>query len=300
MHGVRAIVTVPPYATFIDDVARHPVVGGLRLNTVMPVKGPLDAVLERLAAHGQPLWVDLKGRQLRVVDAAVPPFTSVRLSHRIDVTTPADAFFSDGREYARIVEIDGDRLILDESPRRVVGPGESVNIVADDLRIEGTLTDTDRSYLDAMSRAGLRDVMLSFVESPGDVAEVREILPDANVVLKIESRPGLGFVARHGATHGRLMAARGDLYVEVVQPHRIIAAMREIVRADPDAIVASRILSSLAVDPVPLASDIGDVAFCLEIGYRTFLFGDEVCQRRDTILPALNLFSEIAQASSLP
>lgn len=300
MHGVRAIVTVPPYATFIDDVARHPVVGGLRLNTVMPVKGPLDAMLERLAAHGQPLWVDLKGRQLRVVDAAVPPFTSVRLSHRIDVTTPADAFFSDGREYARIVEIDGDRLILDESPRRVVGPGESVNIVADDLRIEGTLTDTDRSYLDAMSRAGLRDVMLSFVESPGDVAEVREILPDANVVLKIESRPGLGFVARHGATHGRLMAARGDLYVEVVQPHRIIAAMREIVRADPDAIVASRILSSLAVDPVPLASDICDVAFCLEIGYRTFLFGDEVCQRRDTILPALNLFSEIAQASSLP
>lgn len=300
MHGVRAIVTVPPYATFIDDVARHPVVGGLRLNTVMPVKGPLDAMLERLAAHGQPLWVDLKGRQLRVVDAAVPPFTSVRLSHRIDVTTPADAFFSDGREYARIVEIDGDRLILDESPRRVVGPGESVNIVADDLRIEGTLTDTDRSYLDAMSRAGLRDVMLSFVESPGDVAEVREILPDANVVLKIESRPGLGYVARHGATHGRLMAARGDLYVEVVQPHRIIAAMREIVRADPDAIVASRILSSLAVDPVPLASDIGDVAFCLEIGYRTFLFGDEVCQRRDTILPALNLFSEIAQASSLP
>lgn len=300
MHGVRAIVTVPPYATFIDDVARHPVVGGLRLNTVMPVKGPLDAVLERLAAHGQPLWVDLKGRQLRVVDAAVPPFTSVRLSHRIDVTTPADAFFSDGREYARIVEIEGDRLILDESPRRVVGPGESVNIVADDLRIEGSLTDTDRSYLDAMSRAGLRDVMLSFVESPGDVAEVREILPDANVVLKIESRPGLGFVARHGATHGRLMAARGDLYVEVVQPHRIIAAMREIVRADPDAIVASRILSSLAVDPVPLASDICDVAFCLEIGYRTFLFGDEVCQRRDTILPALNLFSEIAQASSLP
>lgn len=300
MHGVRAIVTVPPYATFIDDVARHPVVGGLRLNTVMPVKGPLDAMLERLAAHGQPLWVDLKGRQLRVVDAAVPPFTSVRLSHRIDVTTPADAFFSDGREYARIVEIEGDRLILDESPRRVVGPGESVNIVADDLRIEGSLTDTDRSYLDAMSRAGLRDVMLSFVESPGDVAEVREILPDANVVLKIESRPGLGFVARHGATHGRLMAARGDLYVEVVQPHRIIAAMREIVRADPDAIVASRILSSLAVDPVPLASDICDVAFCLEIGYRTFLFGDEVCQRRDTILPALNLFSEIAQASSLP
>ncbi len=49
MHGVRAIVTVPPYAAFVEEVARHPIVGGLRLNTVMPIKGPLEDVLERLS-----------------------------------------------------------------------------------------------------------------------------------------------------------------------------------------------------------------------------------------------------------
>lgn len=297
MHGVRAIVTVPPYASFVDEVARHPIVGGLRLNTVMPIKGPLEAVLERLSSLGQPLWVDLKGRQLRVVEAAVPPFTAVRLSHRVTVTTPADAFFSDGREYARIVEVDGDRLILDESPRRVVGPGESVNIIADDLEIEGTLTPTDHAYLAAMRSVGLKDVMLSFVERPEDVAEVRELLPDANLVLKIESRRGLDFVSRHGADHGRLMAARGDLYVEVLQPHRIVGALRDIVRADPDAIVASRVLASLASDPVPSSSDISDVAFCMALGYRTFMLGDEVCQRRDSIIPALNLLAEIFRES---
>lgn len=63
---VEAIVTVPPYAAFIEEVARHPIVRGLRLNTVMPIKGPPGPVLERLSSFGQPVWVDLKGRQLRV------------------------------------------------------------------------------------------------------------------------------------------------------------------------------------------------------------------------------------------
>lgn len=294
MPRVRAIVTVPPYAPFLDEVAAHPLVCGLRLNTVMPVKGPVSDTLERLAAHGQPLWVDLKGRQLRVVGAAVPPFTEVRVSHNVHVPVPADAFFSDGREYARVLEVDGDRLILEDSPRRVVGPGESVNIVHPELEIEGTLTDTDRAYLAAMRELGERHVMLSFVERREDVDEVRELLPDAEVVLKIESRRGLDLVRAHGTAYGRLMAARGDLYVEVLEPHRIVGALRDIVAADPEAIVASRLFGSLARDPVPDAADIGDAAFLISCGYRTFMLGDEVCLKRDTVLAALNLLGAVA------
>jgi len=82
---ISAIVTVPPYATFIEEVAHHPIVRGLRLNTVMPLRESPREVLERLREYGQPLWVDLKGRQLRVVGAAIPPYTEVKLSHRINV-----------------------------------------------------------------------------------------------------------------------------------------------------------------------------------------------------------------------
>jgi pyruvate kinase len=294
MPRVRAIVTIPPYATFLDEVAAHPIVCGLRLNTVMPVKGPLRETLERLAAPGQPLWVDLKGRQLRVVGAAMPPFTEVRVSHPVRVPVPADAFFSDGREYARVVEVDGDRLILEDSPRRLVGPGESVNIVHPALEIDGTLTETDRAYLAAMRDAGLARVMISFVERPADVDEVRELLPGAEPVLKIESRRGLEFAREHGARQGRLMAARGDLYVEVVEPHRIVSALRDVVAADPEAIVASRLFGSLARDPVPDAADVSDAAFLMSLGYRTFMLGDEVCLKRDTVLAALNLLGAVA------
>lgn len=291
---VRAIVTAPPYADYLEEVAEHSLVCGFRLNTVMPVReGPAEA-LSRLRALGQPLWVDLKGRQLRVVGAAVPPYTEVLLSHSIQVDTPVDAFFSDGKECVRVVAVDGHRLILEDGPRRLVGPGEAVDIVHPSLRIEGTLTETDCAYLEAMKELGLKRVMLSYVEQPSDVQEVQSLLPGAEVMLKIESERGLEYAKKHGSSHGRLMAARGDLYIEVLRPHRIVGALRDIIAADGEAVVASRILDSLSHHPVPNCADIGDVAFLLSLGYRTFLIGDVICFRRDTLLEALNLLEAIA------
>lgn len=293
--NIRAIVTVPPYATFLDEVANHPLVCGFRLNTVMPVQsGPAEA-LKRLRAFGQPLWVDLKGRQLRVVGAAIPPYTEIRLSHPIRVNTPVDAFFSNGNECVRVAAVDGDRLILEDGPHRLIGPGESLNIVHPSLEIEGTLTEIDHAYLVAMKELGLNRVMLSYVEYPSDVEEIRHLLPEAEVMLKIETQRGLDYTGLHKATQGRLVAARGDLYVEVLRPHRIIGALRTVINADPEAVVASRLIDSLAYQPVPVSADIGDVAFLLSLGYRTFMLGDMVCLQRDSVLEALNLLEAVAE-----
>ncbi|HQU37317.1 MAG TPA: pyruvate kinase [Anaerolineales bacterium] len=308
---ISAIVTVPPYADFLADIASHPIVSGFRLNTVMPLRESQREVLERLCRifsardgvpaaedgglSNVPVWVDLKGRQLRVVGAAIPPYTEVKLSHRIKVETPVDAYFSDGNERVKVAAVDGDRLILADGPRRLIGPGESVNIIHPSLKIEGTLTNTDKTYLAAMKELGMTKVMLSYVESPEDVDEVKTLLPNAEVILKIETQRGLDFAKKHGSKHGHLMAARGDLYVEVLRPHKVAGAVKTIINADKNAIVASRILDSLAYQPVPVSADIGDVAFLLEIGYRAFMLGDQVCLRRDTVLEALNLLEEMGK-----
>jgi pyruvate kinase len=291
---ISVIVTVPPYADFLAEVAAHPLVSGFRLNTVMPLRESHSDVLQRLQEIGQPLRVDLKGRQLRVVGAAIPPFTEVKLSHRIKVETPVDAYFSDGDERVRVAAVDGDRLILADGPRRLVGPGESVNIVHPSLEIEGTLTETDRSYLAAMKDLGMTKVMLSYVECVEDVDEIKSLLPDAEMLLKIETQRGLEFAKKYGSKHGHLMAARGDLYVEVLRPHKIASAVKMIIKADKEAVVASRILDSMAYQPIPVSADISDVAFLLEIGYRTFMLGDQVCLRRDSVMQALNLLEEIS------
>lgn len=292
--ALRALVTAPPNAPHLAEVARHPLVCGLRLNTVMPLKGTIRENLARLADLGQPLWVDLKGRQLRVVGAAIPPYTEVRLSHKIRVECPVEAYFSDGRERVRVAAVEGDRLLLEDGPRRLVGPGESVNIPHGSLEVEGTLTETDRAYLAAMAELGLTKVMLSYAERPSDVEEVRALLPGAEPILKVESRRGLDFAKRHGATLGRLCAARGDLFVEL-PPHRLPEALRAVIAADPDALVASRLFDSLADHPVPSSADVCDAAFLLELGYRTFLLGDALCFKREPLLEALNLLDALAE-----
>ena len=67
-------------------------------------------------------------------------------------------------------------------------------------------------------------------------------------------------------------------------------------KPDPDAlwIVAARLFDSLAEGPVPDAADIGDAAFLMALGYRTFLLGDAVCLRKDSVLAALNLLEAVA------
>ncbi len=286
-----AIVTIPPYAPFIREVALHPMVTGLRLNTVMPTKGGLEDLLRRLKHDtlDKDLWIDLKCRQLRVKTFGVPPFTEIELTHRITVETPVTAYFSDGREYATVLEVDGNRLIMQEGPGRVVGPGEAVNIPHPSLRVEGYLTDLDKAYLEAGQKVGIRNYMLSFVESPYDVQSVQNLCSDANLVAKIESRHGLAYVAHQWKGEARLMAARGDLYVEVGMPHEIIPAMESIIGKDKNAIAASRILTSLSRSPEPSSPDISDVDSLMRMGYRTLMLGDDVCMRRESVISALNV-----------
>ena len=76
-----------------------------------------------------------------------------------------------GDREVRVLAVDGARLILEDGPRRVVGPGESINLPDPTLEVEGVLTESDRAYLRAMRRLGLRKVFLSFVESEKSACE---------------------------------------------------------------------------------------------------------------------------------
>ena len=292
------IVTLPPYAPFVRDVIAHPAVAGIRLNTVMPTE-PLDDLLLRLkdaaTARNKEFYIDLKSKQLRVKTFGVPPFTEIELTHAISVKTPVTAYFSNGDESATILRVEKNRLIMQEGPARVVGPGESVNIPDPSLTVDGLLTETDLAYVAAARKIGIHDYMLSFVESERDIDALRALDPEARIIAKIESRAGIDYVRKGYAGSSRLMAARGDLYIELPMPHDIIPALETILKADPFAIAASRIFSSLAKSPEPSSADIGDLDSLLRMGYRSFMFGDEVCQRRESVLGAINLYRAMTE-----
>ncbi len=290
---IDVIVTVPPHATFVSEVAAHPVVSALRLNTVMPTKGALEDVLKNLkdVAGEKDIWIDLKYRQLRLAAYAEPPFTEILLSHKIEVNTPVTAYFRNGEEHDTVLVVDGNRLIMQEGPKRVLGPGESVNIPDSSLKIYGTFTDTDKRYMEAAKRVGINNFMLSFVEAASDIAALREYVgADADIVAKIESMKGLSYVANEwAASHARLMAARGDLYIEVDRPHHILRAVKSIIDADSNAIAASRILPSLEHRADPVCQDLSDIDSLYRMGYKTLMLGDEICQKREPCISALNI-----------
>ena len=73
------------------------------------------------------------------------------------------------------------------------------------------------------------------------------------------------------------------------RPQNIILALKDIIKADPNAIVASRIFDTMAFEPVPTCAEISDVGYLLSLGFKSFMLGDAVCLRRDSLIETLNL-----------
>ena len=84
----------------------------------------------------------------------------------------------------------------------------------------------------------------------------------------------------------RLMLAADDLYINLGDDKTgMLAALRQVIAADPEAIAASRILTSLhdPQDDRPRDVALGDLAYLwlLEsLGYRTLMLSDEICRLR--------------------
>ncbi len=294
---LKLIATLPPYVSHKRLIAEHSDVSALRFNTIMPIAEDKVAVLRDLKAvcGHKPLWIDLKGRQLRITQFAYLPYAFVELSRKIRREPPFDIYFKDCK--ARVTRVvGGDKLILDDRPERVVGRGEPVNI--NDAGVEGYLTNDDVEWIEAAKKLGLHDYMLSFCESHADIAQVREIDPEARIVAKIESLRGVEF-ARSGEYRVKcvwptLMAARDDLFINygcAGRPFEIIQGLKEIVQKDPAAICASRILTSFESGKKISMGDISDLALMCSLGYRNFMLSDGVCFKLDAFEHAIEAWS---------
>lgn len=298
---VEVFVTLPAYADHLEEVAAHELVSAARFNTVLPVREPLPEFLRSWAARvaPRPVWIDLKCRQLRITASAYVPYSYLDISHKIRVRTPVEATFCGGafRATVRALENGGDRLIVDDVSPVPLGAGMSLAIADPSLVIEGYLTDRDRAFVAAAREVGIHDYMLSYVEQESDLTDLLALDPEARIIAKIESRKGLEFVRDGWPRHAdrvRLMAARGDLFHELERPHQVLNATKRIVRADPRAIAASRLLSGMKRSRVPEHAELADLGYLLELGYRTVMLGDELCHDRAALLGALAVLAATA------
>ena len=337
MLDVNLHVTLWPSLGHFFRFANDPRIAGIRLNSAMISNPMLEKELELLRTNAStvPLYFDVKGRQLRVTEVLEnPDCLDIRLNHPVSVKTPADVLFKAGADYARLIQVyeNGHRLVFDSGPRFKVREGESLCIRDASLRAGGDqFTKVEFEKIEQVRKAGFKHYYLSYVNSQRDVDEFVDLVGrDAEIKLKIEDEAGLWYVANEFRKRPNLtlVAAQGDLYVELNRPHEILNALRLIIAKDPNACVGSRILLSVAEEPilrafyriicerpekidydellkevrvpgVPSCADWQELAWLYDIGYRSVLICDEMCLHGSLLATTVNAF-ECFQESYKP
>ncbi|MEX2716469.1 MAG: pyruvate kinase [Candidatus Sigynarchaeum springense] len=305
------IVTTAPDAPFIPAIARIDAVTGFRFNTGYSYfKGSkVEALRAFKAATGnKTAWIDLKTRELKLLEATEINAGNqvLEINHKVKIDRlPAALYFNEGKRAVEIDQvIDGNKLHVKIPPGRKnfnisFGKGTSFNMpdakITDDF-----LTARDIEFVKAARELGMHDYCLSYVEAASDFDELLRLDPAARIIAKIESPRGLQFVAtgyRDVKAKVRLLAARGDMYVELDRPHDMLHALKVIIDADPRAIGASRLLLSfLEPGSMPSCSDICDIGFLFKLGYKSFLLGDELCADENVLKSAIGVILAIQES----
>ena len=297
-------VTLWPSFPHFEESAFDDRLAGIRLNSAMMSGAELDSeiqTIQNLTRNSPwkpvPLWFDIKGRQLRVTAVqASKTHLELDLNHPIEVETPTVVLFKAGADRALLKEVKNKtHLIFEGGPTYNVKAGESLHIRHPSLKVLGPpFCDAELLKIRKVVDAGFQRYYLSYTEGQEEIDELRKFIgPDADLILKIENQKGLDFIQSRKFKLGKntkLAAARGDLFVELNMPHDILNAVKTILKADPAAMVGSRLLLSMIHSPVPECNDLSDLAWLADIGYSHFLLCDELCLKGELLRRAINLF----------
>jgi len=185
---------------------------------------------------------------------------------------------NDGRLRVEIFEAFPRRLLTRVIFGGTVSDRKGVNLPDTVIPIPA-LTEKDRADLEAAAEAGVDWIALSFVQRPADVAEARKLVAGrAGVMAKIEKPAALNCLDEILEIADGLMVARGDLGVELpleAVPGRQKQITRAARRFGKPVIVATQMLESMIVEPVPTRAEVSDVATAVYEGADAIMLSAE-------------------------
>ncbi len=288
-----------------EKILSHPLIGAVRYNTggdsPYKPKQILDILKPMADRHGKSFYVDLEGRQVRVARWSPQSSGVAVLNRDFTIELPALIHFRRAGWFDVIGAKPEERKIFFK-PRRTkdeyyLGESQSVNIVAKKFEVKRYLGGLDFEYIAVSVKLGISTFMLSFVEGFEDRVEFYKSyyrngsnrgLLSPKLVLKIESQKGIEFVSWLPdalSEEFQLMAARDDLFLSFVNNRaEFLDAVRLIVKKDPKAILASRIMSGLESQGELTIGDLADLALMKRFGYRNFMLSDGMADCFDSAM----------------
>jgi pyruvate kinase len=141
------------------------------------------------------------------------------------------------------------------------------------------LTDKDRDDLEQALNLGADWIALSFVQRAEDIIEAKRIIDGrAAVLAKIEKPSAIEDIDDIIAAGDGFMVARGDLGVEM-PVERVPGLQKQITRkarsAGKPIVVATQMLESMTVSPMPTRAEVSDVATAVFDGADAIMLSGE-------------------------
>src|SRR5450830_1899549 len=132
------------------------------------------------------------------------------------------------------------------------------------------LTEKDKRDLAFALEPGVDWIALSFVQRPEDVLEARALVAGRAAILsKLEKPAALERLEEIVQVSDAIMVARGDLGVEL-PPERVPGTQKRILRVcrqlGKPIVIATQMLESMIVSPVPTRAEVSDVASAIYDG----------------------------------
>ncbi len=185
---------------------------------------------------------------------------------------------NDGRSRVEIIAAGKDRIDTTVIFGGTLSNRKGVNLPNTLLPI-AALTEKDRADLEAAASVGVDWIALSFVQRPEDVAEaVLLIKGRAGTIAKIEKPSALITLDEILAIADGIMVARGDLGVELpleTVPSKQKQLTRAARKIGKPVIVATQMLESMIVEPVPTRAEVSDVATAVYEGADAIMLSAE-------------------------
>ncbi|MBE7413608.1 MAG: pyruvate kinase [Leptospiraceae bacterium] len=166
----------------------------------------------------------------------------------------------------KVLEIKENELVCEVIDGGKLGSRKHINLPGIRVNMPSI---TPRDYKDILF--GLSEdidfIALSFVRSPDDVIQLRQIIEENNghaqIIAKIEDQEGVRNFKEIIAVADGVMVARGDLGVEIeIEELPIIQRkiIKECALAGKRVIVATHLLESMIHNPSPTRAEVTDVA----------------------------------------
>lgn len=296
MRKTKIIATLGP-ATESDEILRHLVQLGtdvFRLNMSHAAHAWVRDIVPRIRAvaqehqHSVGILLDTQGPAIRtgdlpakinlkpgevfeftIADAHPTEAYSVAVNYdglMNDISVGDTVLVDNGLIHMKVLSKDSDRMkceVLTEgcmgSRRHINLPGVKVNLPP--------LTEKDLADVSLGCQLNIDYVALSFCRQASDVDVLRNVLKshgsDARIVAKIEDQLAVRHLDEIIRAADIVMVARGDLGIECPMEDLPIIQRRIVkrcIRMGRPVVVATQMLESMIINPVPTRAEVTDVA----------------------------------------